>query len=1112
MRVAAASAVFVFITAVPIARAQTAVYVPSQIVTASGADNPQFNSAACGGGLDCRFAQPSEVATDSAGNIIVADTDNRLVKAFDPTGQTLLAIYGRNDSAVIGFPIGQTPTSCWIYDGVFPQGFGGIELTHTDCFSYPSGVAVDSRDRIYVTDAANHRVMVFCPVASVAEPHTSTEVPPGCPALSAAPTSPTSLQFITAFGTFGGRTYDDAFSLEGPMGGDGQFSVPIDVAVDRRTDRVYVLDQNNNRVQAFDLAIDQTLPPPLRYRYVFRLKFGSAGTAAGQFAEPSGLTVDQTSGNIIVAQYNTQHVDVFDPSGAFTNVSLGVPNQPGFLPGEFSTPLDAAVDSQRRIWVVDSDNGRVQVFSAAGALLFQLFALDPKVAMAYPYGVEVDDARQRVLVADASANRIGIWRGAALGVGAATAATNPAAGSPFAVTITITNLGEVPLDNVQPVVTATAGADTVTIEAAQLPSIATLAPGARATFTVPLTLLAPGAVTLSVSATGLHTLSNTTIDAASGAAQTIAASLTIAAAPRPAISVTSVQASVAKILAGRTFSVTVEVTNAGDTTLAPPQVTITATGPVGPSTVTIGSRGHLAPGATRTFTWTYTASAATSGTAAFMVIATAGVAPTGGTVSSPPRRPVSVQVLLDLNPPTTRIAFVGLGRPNDPTPQMTPNAAGFFRQPVRVTWTATDDGGAGVAQICYTYKSPQAPICVAATDSPLTFLTSIDIGFDAVYPITYFSVDTAGNREATKTVTLKIDQFAPIIQYGVPTPRPNANGWNNTAVTLPVTVVDNLSGVASTTIGGTPLPNPSDTSIVLAVQGRGVQTHIVATDLAGNTTMAAVSPAVNIDLGSPTIQAVIVNGTLLFPAATPAFPNGVSDPAPPAALVAGVTVDAFVGSQLDPATLPPPGGIPLTAGGTWTLCDLAGNCTTALAQAELVGQFDVAASDDGMFPQYEASGPRATALVPTLSSSKKNKPEDLRTYSVLQGGNGIALVERVRSSKHDVQVDVLGFRYTRGCPLACEVLKGVVPAGTTRTFKWSQKEDGSLDALSQQMTIGGGSSRIDVQARWDSDKNRTEIHVKSSHDMTVTLPGLVLLQMATKEGHLVIRYDGNTVQ
>jgi len=56
------------------------------------------------------------------------------------------------------------------------------------------------------------------------------------------------------------------------------------------------------------------------------------------------------------------------------------------------------------------------------------------------------------------------------------------------------------------------------------------------------------------------------------------------------------------------------------------------------------------------------------------------------------------------------------------------------------------------------------------------------------------------------------------------------------------------------------------------------------------------------------------------------------------------------------------------------------------------------------------------------------------------------------------------------------------------------------------MTIGRGESRTHVKASYDSTKNQTTIHSDAKNPSKVTLPGLVLMRLATDAGGVVIEY------
>src|SRR5207302_1814098 len=111
--------------------------------------------------------------------------------------------------------------------------------------------------------------------------------------------------------------------------------------------------------------------------------------------------------------------------------------------------------------------------------------------------------------------------------------------------------------------------------------------------------------------------------------------------------------------------------------------------------------------------------------------------------------------------------------------------------------------------------------------------------------ITFFGSDNAGNVEAPKTLTIQLDKTPPTVT-GSHTPAANANGWNNTNVTISVTCADNLSGLAA---GGPPAPT------VLSTDGGGQSVSGTCQDLAGNSATATVS-AINIDKTPPSITAV----------------------------------------------------------------------------------------------------------------------------------------------------------------------------------------------------------------------------------------------------------------
>jgi sugar lactone lactonase YvrE len=109
-------------------------------------------------------------------------------------------------------------------------------------------------------------------------------------------------------------------------------------------------------------------------------KWGKSGSANGQFRGPFGIATDKR-GAVFVADTDNDRVQVFSASGGFVRKwgSTGSGN------GQFLSAQDVAVDAQGGVWVADYRNARVQKFSSGGA--FQM-----SIQADQPTGVAVDAA------------------------------------------------------------------------------------------------------------------------------------------------------------------------------------------------------------------------------------------------------------------------------------------------------------------------------------------------------------------------------------------------------------------------------------------------------------------------------------------------------------------------------------------------------------------------------------------------------------------------------------------------------------------------------------------------------------------------------------------------
>jgi DNA-binding beta-propeller fold protein YncE len=179
----------------------------------------------------------------------------------------------------------------------------------------------------------------------------------------------------------------------GPGSAAGLFAGPAGVAVQQSTGDVYVADQSNDRVEKFTASGELIL------------SFNS--TPAGPFSGPTGVAVDPTSGDVYVTDQFNNAVDKFSPTGVYISQLDGTAT----LAGGFSSPSGIAVDpSNGNVYVADSANAVVDVFSSTGTYLTQFGS----GTLAFPTSVAVDGA-SNVYVVDAGFGML--FKYAALGVG-----------------------------------------------------------------------------------------------------------------------------------------------------------------------------------------------------------------------------------------------------------------------------------------------------------------------------------------------------------------------------------------------------------------------------------------------------------------------------------------------------------------------------------------------------------------------------------------------------------------------------------------------------------------------------------------------------------------------
>jgi flagellar hook assembly protein FlgD len=171
---------------------------------------------------------------------------------------------------------------------------------------------------------------------------------------------------------------------------------------------------------------------------------------------------------------------------------------------------------------------------------------------------------------------------------------------------------------------------------------------------------------------------------------------------------------------------------------------------------------------------------------------------------------------------------------------------GWWTGPISVTLAARD-AGSGVGEIR-----------ASADGGPSAVVTApLALAGDGTHTITYAATDKAGNREASKTLTVRIDSTRPTTGVVTIAGTPGGAGWYRSAVTLGFAGADALSGLAGFRyrVNGAASTFTTGTSVTLSASGDYDVTYS-AVDRAGNVD-ATQSVAFRLDARPPFTTAVV---------------------------------------------------------------------------------------------------------------------------------------------------------------------------------------------------------------------------------------------------------------
>ena len=277
--------------------------------------------------------------------------------ALAPGSHAITVTYSGGSGELIQQVSGAATTPDQAYSYQSTLGVPGVAAPDDSHFNTPAVGAVDSvNGHLLIADTGGHRIQVL---------DTGT------------------LALVATIGTAGVPGSDNAH-FDGPEG----------VGFDAGSDRIFVADSGNDRVQLFDAK---------SFAYLTTLDTAS-------FSAPGGVQGSST-GHVFVADTGNQRVQIFDGATLANLGTLGSTGVAGSDNAHFNAPMDAVLNpTANEILVADSGNGRVQRFDATTlAYKGTIGGADLNIAsnayLGRPVSVAFDPVSNLVLVADDSADQ-----------------------------------------------------------------------------------------------------------------------------------------------------------------------------------------------------------------------------------------------------------------------------------------------------------------------------------------------------------------------------------------------------------------------------------------------------------------------------------------------------------------------------------------------------------------------------------------------------------------------------------------------------------------------------------------------------------------------------------
>lgn len=332
---------------------------------------------------DGSMDSPTAVVLDASGNFYVVDDHNNRINKYDSSG-AFQGWLGVTFNTPTGGAAGCTSlsfgsfTSAWCVGGTSQSSYssGGLH--------FPGGIALDSAGNIYVASTLDNRITKYN--SSGVYQGWIGKITASKPTGGAAGCTSAATGSLTPGWCIGG-TPDTNFPSIGP-------GEPWGLAFDS-SDNLYVADMNQHRIIKYDPSgafqgwIGKVGTTPTggaagcTSAAVSTFTPGwctggapTSGNGDGMLTNPTSLIVD-ASGNIYIADKGNNRFSKYSSTGSFTGALQSVaayfpwhrslsPSVSGLGDGMLYRPFGIAKDSAGNLYVVDSNNHRINKYNSSG--------------------------------------------------------------------------------------------------------------------------------------------------------------------------------------------------------------------------------------------------------------------------------------------------------------------------------------------------------------------------------------------------------------------------------------------------------------------------------------------------------------------------------------------------------------------------------------------------------------------------------------------------------------------------------------------------------------------------------------------------------------------------